>query len=302
MRPTLSVSLPSFGTWADGDWSRLVALGREADEAGVDRIVVPDHVAIGPGAVDYPWGRFPRPLDAPWLEPLTVLTALAGATERVRLSTGILVVPLRPAIVLAKTVATLDVLSGGRVDLGVGTGWLRDELEGAGLDHDRRGQLLTDGIAACRALWAGPHASVDLPTVSFSDLTCSPTPAQDRLPVLFSGTLHRRNVRRIVELGDGWIPIMGATLEDLRTGVDVLRAAMEGAGRDPDVLQVRVPLPVVRADDGSVDLEATMAAVPTLLAVGATEVRADVRWAAPDLEGTAEGLARLVALFRSHLP
>ncbi len=297
MRPTLTVSLPSFGPWADGDWSRLLALGREADAAGVDRVVVPDHVAIGPGAEDYPWGRFPGPLDAPWLEPLTVLTALAATTIRVRLSTGILVVPLRPAAVLAKTVATLDVLSGGRVDLGVGTGWLRDEFDAVGLDFARRGDLLTDGIAACRALWAGPGASIDRPTVTFADVTCAPMPVQARLPVLFSGTLHRRNVRRIVELGDGWIPIMGASLEDVRTGVDVLRAGLSGAGRDADTLMVRVPAPVVRGDDGAVDLEATMASVPTLLAVGATEVRADIRWACPDLEDTAAGFTRLVDLF-----
>ncbi len=64
MRPTLTVSLPSFGEWAGGDWSRLITLGREADEAGVHRVVVPDHVVIGPGVEDYPWGRFPRPFDA----------------------------------------------------------------------------------------------------------------------------------------------------------------------------------------------------------------------------------------------
>lgn len=277
VRPTLTVSLPSFGDWADGDWSRLITLGREADAAGVDRVVVPDHVVIGPGVEDYSWGAFPRPFDAPWLEPLTVLTALAAVTDRVRLSTGILVVPMRPAVVLAKTVATLDVLSGGRVDLGVGTGWLRSELESAGRDFSRRGQLLTDGIAACRALWAGPNASVELPTVSFQDLTCSPTPVQDRLPVLFSGTLHPRNVARIVELGDGWIPIMGATREDVRTGATTLRSALADAGRDPADLIVRVPALVVRTGDGAVDVEATMASVPDLLTDGATEVRADIR-------------------------
>ena len=300
MRPTLTVSLPSFGEWADGDWSRLVDLAREADAAGVDRVVVPDHVAIGPGAEDYPWGRFPRPLEAPWLEPLTVLTALATATTRVRLSTGILVAPLRPAVLLAKAVATLDVLSGGRVDLGVGTGWLRDEFDAAGIDFARRGELLTDGMAACRALWAGPHASIARPTVAFDDLTCSPLPCQERLPVLFSGTLHPRNLARIVELGDGWIPIMGASLEEVAAGVDRLRAALEGAGRDPRGLMVRVPVPVERAADGSVDLEASMAAVPDLLAAGATEVRADVRWACPDLTGTADGFTRLVELFAHH--
>lgn len=299
---TLTVTLPSFGSWAGDDWRQLVELGRLADAAGVDRVVLPDHVVIGPDADAYPWGTFPRPHDAPWLEPLTVLTAIAAVTERVRLTTGVLVAPARPAALLAKQVATLDVLSGGRVDLGVGTGWQRAELEAVGVDHDRRGQVLTDAIAACRALWEQSPASVDLPTVRFTEVHCSPRPAQPRLPVLFSGTLHARNVARIVELGDGWIPIMGATTDDVRSGVDRLRAAYEDAGRDPGALRVRAPAVVARAGDGAVDLDATMASVPALLAAGATEVRADLRWAADpaDPVASASGLARLVALFREH--
>lgn len=297
MRPTLTITLPTFGTGAGGDWRQLLDLARAAEAAGVDRVVVPDHVVIGPDVADYPWGDFPRPYDGPWLEPLTVLTAIAAVTERIRLSTGILVVPARPAALLAKTVATLDVLSGGRVDLGVGTGWQRAELEAVGADFGRRGQLLTDAIAACRALWEDAPATVDLPTVSFTDIHCAPKPAQARLPVLFSGTLHDRNVARIVQLGDGWIPIMGASLADVRAGVDRLHASYGDAGRDPDELQVRVPAIVARGTDGAVDVAATMASVPDILAAGATEVR----WAIPDVSPTdAEAsLAQMVELFRS---
>src|SRR4051812_14877861 len=102
-------------------------MAREADKAGIDRIVVVDHVVMGPHTEAYSWGKFPTPPDSPWLEPLTCLAVIAGATSRVRLGTGILIAPLRSGAVLAKTAATLDVLSGGRLDLGVGTGWQKEE-------------------------------------------------------------------------------------------------------------------------------------------------------------------------------
>jgi probable F420-dependent oxidoreductase len=271
----LHVTLPTFGDSAG--WGRVLGLAREAEAAGVDGVVVTDHVAIGPRTDRYPTGPFPVPDDAPWLEPLTVLTAVAAVTERVRLGTGILIAPVRPAVVLAKTVATLDGLSGGRVDLGVGTGWQREELEAAGVPWAERGRRLDDGIAACRALWeADGPVTVDLPTVAFADLRSEPSPVQRRLPVLFSGTLHARNVHRIVALGDGWIPIMGATVDDVAAGVATLRREYEAAGRDPASLRVRAPSP------------ADLATAPALVAAGVTDVVVNPRGAEIDLPDLAE--------------
>jgi len=276
----LHLTLPSFGSWAAGDWRRVLDLARTADAAGVDGVVVPDHVAIGPRTDAYPAGAFPLPVDAPWLEPLSVLTAVAAVTSRLRLGTGILIAPVRPAVVLAKAVATLDVLSGGRVDLGVGTGWQREELEAAGVPWSERGARLTDGITACRALWEtdGP-VSVDLPSVAFEGIRSEPSPVQRPLPVLFSGTLHDRNVRRIVELGDGWIPIMGATVDDIDAGVALLRSAYGAAGRDPATLRVRGPA------------DATLETVPALLAAGVTDVVVGARGVESALDELAERFA-----------
>jgi probable F420-dependent oxidoreductase len=226
----LSVGLPSFGAAApEGGWRAIVDLAREAEDAGVDRVVVSDHVVLGPNVDEYPWGRFPTGSDGHWLEPLTLLSAVATATTRVRLATGILIAPLRPAPVLAKAVATLDHLSGGRVDLGVGTGWQREEYDAAGLDFDQRGRLLTETMTTCRALWEG----------RVPDVWCEPKPLQARLPVWFSGTLTPRNVRRIVELGDGWIPITTATPGDIAAGIAQLRAEFDRVGRDPTTLRVQ---------------------------------------------------------------
>lgn len=269
------LTLPTFGSWAGADWGRVLDLARRAEAAGIDGVVVPDHVAIGPRTDRYPAGPFPLPVDAPWLEPLQALTAVAAVTERLRLATGVLVAPVRPAVVLAKSVATLDVLSGGRVDLGVGTGWQREELEAAGVPWAERGARLTDAVTACRALWeADGPVTLDLPTVRLDRVRSRPAPVQGRVPVLFSGTLHARNVRRIVELGDGWIPFMGEGLDGVAAGVATLRAALAAAGRDPAGLVVRAPVAVDLSDAA-----ALVAAGVTDLVVGLRHVTTDL----PDL-------------------
>lgn len=294
---TLTVGLPSFGAAPDGDWRSVLELARRVEDAGADRVVVSDHVVMGRNTQEYTWGRFPVPPEAPWLEPLTLLTAIATVTERVRLATGILIAPLRPAALLAKTVATLDVLSGGRIDLGVGTGWQREEYLAEGLDFEQRGQLLTDTIGACRALWSDTPAAFSAPTIEFDDIFCEPKPVQTPLPVWFSGVLHDRNRRRVVDLGDGWIPIMGATIDDIRTGVAQLHDDLRAAGRDPSSLRVQGSPAVVRDEDKRTDLQATMASVPDLLTAGATDININIRALDPDLDVAADRLPDLVETF-----
>lgn len=262
----LSLGIPNFGGWPGADLRSLVDLARAAEDADVDRLVVSDHVVLGRNLDAYRWGRFPTGPEGPWLEPLTCLTAFAAATSRVRLSTGILIAPLRRAPLLAKTVATLDVLSGGRVDLGVGVGWQREEYDALGLSFSARGRLLEDTIGACRALWTELPASYSSASVTFTDVYCSPQPIQNPLPVWFSGTLNDRNLRRVTSLGNGWIPIMGASLDDIRHGAELLHAASGHA------VDVQAPLTPVRRDDKTVDVEATMQQVPELASAGVTNV------------------------------
>lgn len=267
---TLSVGIPNFGGWAGGEWGALLDVARACDDSGVHRLIVNDHVVMGRRTDAYVWGRFPTAPDGPWLEPLTVLAAMAAVTSRVRLATGVIIAPLRPAAVLAKTVATLDVMSGGRVDLGVGTGWQSEEYDAVGLDFAARGQRLDDTIGACRTLWSELPASYGSDTTSFTDTFCSPQPVQPRLPVWFAGPLTERNLRRIVDLGDGWIPIMGASLDDVREGAARIAAT---TGR---AIAVQAPAPPVQAADGSRDPAATMAAVPSFLDAGVTDVYVNV--------------------------
>jgi probable F420-dependent oxidoreductase len=276
MRVTLTIGLPNFGSLFPPDgWRGFIDLARAADDAGVDRIVVVDHVVMGPHTDNYQWGKFPVPPDAPWFEPLTMLSAIASATARVRLATGILIVPLRPAALLAKTVATLDVISGGRVDLGVGTGWQREEYDAEGLDFSRRATLYDDTLGALRVLWRDSPAEFSSETVNFTETWCAPKPLQPGgVPIWVAGTLHRRNVERIVRYGDGWIPIMGESIEGIASGVQQLRDALRANGRagDVDTFAVQAPLRIARDDDKRADVARSIESVPELVAAGGTNI------------------------------
>ena len=271
----LTLSIPTFGPFfPPGRMHEVLELARGAEAAGVDSLIVPDHVVMGERTDRYEWGEFPFPVEAPWLEPLTALAAIAAVTRRVRLATGILIAPLRPAALLAKTAATLDVLSQGRLDLGVGVGWQREEFDAAGVDFATRAQRLDDTIAACRALWTQSPASFSSPTVTFERIWCEPRPVQQGgVPVWFSGTLHARNLARIVRWGDGWIPIMTATRTDLADGAKRLADAFARAGRDPRALRVRGSLEVRTGANGRPDLAATLAGAHELAAAGATDLQ-----------------------------
>lgn len=293
----LIVGLPNHGDWLGcGDWRALVDLAVAAEEAGVDAVSVVDHVVMGARSDRYPYGSFPGGPAAPWLEPLTTLAAIAGATRRIGLATGILISPLRSPALLAKTAATLDVLSGGRLILGVGTGWQAEEYEAVGLDWARRHDLLDDGLAACAALWRGGPTRVELPTISFEDIYCAPRPARDGgVPVWIGGTLTPRNLRRIVTWGSGWIPAPGQPAESVAEGVRALRTALDEAGRDPASVRVRVTPPLVRDADGRADVGRSMAGARELLAVGGTDVFALLQAWCGDRSAAVPCLRELVA-------
>lgn len=296
-RPTLTVGLPNFGSYFGDDWSGLLTAARSAEDAGIHRVVINDHVVMGRNTGAYTWGRFPVPPEAPWLEPLTTLTAIAAATSTVRLSTGVLIAPLRSAPLLAKTAATVDVLSGGRLDLGVGVGWQKEEYEAAGISFADRGQLLTDTMGACRALWSSLPATFSSSTVHFEEIFCSPQPLQPRLPVWFGGSMNARNLGRIVELGDGWIVIMGADLDYIRNGASLLRASLQ-PGRE---VEVQAPASVVRGPDGSPDLAATMQAVPLLVEAGVTDVYVNIQAISREPTTAAAAMKAAAAEFESAL-
>jgi probable F420-dependent oxidoreductase len=269
----ISVTVSGLSRLFGDDLAAVVDMARIADDAGIHQLVMTDHLAIGPRTDRYPFApKFPYPPEEPWLEPLTVLAAFAGATSRVRLGTGVLIGPVRPALGIAKAVATLDVVSRGRVDLGLGTGWQREEFTDPGLPFIGRTARMEDAVRACRALWeTEPPVSFASDTVSFTDLWCEPRPVQARLPIWFSGAANDATVRRVAELGDGWLPL-AIPLDEVTATIEQMRAAFRDLGRDPATLGVRQNLAVKTDDDRRVDLDATVAPVPELAARGVTVV------------------------------
>src|SRR5690242_3533826 len=180
----LSIGVRSFAAEDPGTWQPLFDATRVADEAGVDRLVLSDHVVFGERLEEYArpeiggqaGGKQPTGPDGHWLEPLTTLSVLAGMTSRIRLGTNILVAALRRPAVLAKSTATLDVLSGGRLDLGVGVGWQREEYEAVGLDYGKRGRLLDHTLEVCERLWRDRRASYESDELRFNGIHMMPKP------------------------------------------------------------------------------------------------------------------------------
>jgi probable F420-dependent oxidoreductase len=295
--PPLTVGLPNHGDYFQGaPWRALVDLAVQVEEAGLDGVSTVDHVVMGGDLSSYPYGGFPGDADAPWLDPLSVLGVIAGATERITLATGILISPLRPPALLAKMAATLDVLSGGRLTLGVGTGWQRAEYDAVGVDWARRGQLFDDQLAALHALWAEGPTNLSTETLTLADVYCYPKPVRDGgVPLWIGGKLNPRNVDRIVRWGSGWIPAPTDGAKVVAEGVATLRAALEQAGRDPATVRVRVSPRPVRSDDGVLDVEASLRGATRLLESGGTDLFVLLQTWCPDAAQAPAFLRELAA-------
>lgn len=306
MQPQLSMMLTTFSAEDPGDWRHLVDLAQAADAAGVDRLALTDHVVFGenldaygdPAKGGIRGGSQPTGPDGLWLEPLATIAHLTAVTTRVRFATNILLAALRRPVVLAKMAATIDVLSGGRLDLGVGVGWQREEYEAAGLSYERRGRLLDHTIEVCQALWQNSATSYDSEGLQFSKIHQMPKPLQSGgVPVWVSGTVNPGAMQRLARFGIGWIP-WGDDAADVPGGIARMRAAVAELGRDPADIQIMGSLPVVPSARDVPDLERTMAAVPALLAAGVTDVR--VRLPVPgERDAATEYLADVVSRFRA---
>jgi probable F420-dependent oxidoreductase len=297
----VSVTISGFTRLFGNDLRAVVEAARVADAAGVHQLVMPDHVVMGTRTDRYPFGTFPYGPEEPWPEPLMMLAAIAGATERVRLATGILISPLRPAVLLAKSAATLDQISHGRLDLGVGIGWQREEYGAEGIPFADRRVRFADQLRACVALWTRePPVSFDSATVSFSDIWCEPRPAQaGGVPLSFGTAATPEMVALMAELGAGWLPIYSTTADELLDGLERLRAAYRDAGRDPATLHVRETLRPVLGEHGRLDGPATVAAAAPLAARGITMASVGLGRNLADATGVARFLEDLGRAFAS---
>jgi probable F420-dependent oxidoreductase len=293
-RTPISLTVSGVGRLFGHDLASLVDFARRAEDAGVDQIAMTDHLVIGTKTERYPYGKFPFPNEEPWPEPFVTLAAMAAATRRIRLATAVLIAPLRSAPLLAKTVATLDALSGGRVDLGVGVGWQKEEFTASGIPFGLRTARMMDVLRACRALWRDSPASFSSPTVSFESLWCEPRPVQPGgVPLWFGVAPSARHVANVAEIGAGWLPV-GTDLGALRDGVAKMRAGFAAAGRDPATLGVRANVPPAVDAAGKVDLDRTLVeSAPATVAAGATVLAYPIAAYVRRPEGLAGFVARL---------
>ena len=230
----------AFASSVGTDQGSALELCRLAEAVGFDSVWGGEHV-VRPDRIESPYpytadGQMPGEPDTPIPDPLIWLAYVAAAAPRVRLGTCILIVPQRNPVVLAKELATLDHLSGGRVELGIGVGWMKEEFDVLGIPWERRGARTDEYIAAMRALWAGPHAEFHGEFVDFEPVTCSPRPVQESIPILTGGDTPAA-IRRAALYADRYFP--GTTNpEELQTRVLDLSAAAEEQGRDPASIAV----------------------------------------------------------------
>ncbi len=246
--------LPTRGrTATPHDLERLVERG---EALGFTSVMIADHIVF-PEVVTskYPYtvsGVFPGQGDA--LEQLALMSYVAGKTRRLRLVTSVMILPYRNPVATAKMLATIDVLSSGRVTVGVGVGWLREEFEALGAaDFDRRGAVSDEYLRIFKLLWTESPASFAGAFYRFDRVRCLPAPVQKPHPPVWIGGHSQAALRRVARLGDGWHPV-GANPatplapKELRAELDVLYRLTEAEGRDPSALTISFKAPVYDAD------------------------------------------------------
>ena len=219
---------------------RPARLAREAEDRGLESLWFPEHTHI-PTSRRTPWpGGEPLPdFYKQSLDPFTALGSAAAVTSTLRLGTGICLVAQRDPIVLAKEVATIDLVSDGRFVFGIGLGWNIDEMEQHGVDPSRRRKLVREKVEAMKALWTQEEASYDGEFVNFSSSWSWPKPVQQpHPPVLMGAAASPTSFRQVVAYCDGWMPIHGRY--DVVAKVGELRETAEAAGRDPDSISLGV--------------------------------------------------------------
>ena len=212
-------------------------MGRAADAAGIESVWTVEHVVYPDGYESkYPYdpsGKMAMAADTPLPDPLIWLTWVAAHTERLRLATGILILPQRNPLVLAKQLATLDEASQGRMELGVGVGWRREEFEALGIPFEGRGRRTDEYIEVMRTLWADDHAEYSGEFTNFSGVSVNPKPVNGRVPIHIGGHSPAA-ARRAGRLGDGFFPGEGDIDELLR----IMRESALEADRDPAEIEV----------------------------------------------------------------
>ncbi len=268
----------------------LVTMAQRLERAGFDSIWVSDHVVFPHDVRSrYPFAADGRPtwaMDVDYIEPVVALSAIAPATSRAELGVSVLILPMRNPVLFAKQAANIDALSRGRLVLGVGVGWLREEFEALGANFGARGEVLDEWLEIARACWTGSAGPYDgkhyrLPEAIY----CRPVPT--RTPPVLAGGMSRLALERAGRIADGWVAQF--SMDDLDEKVITSGlATMRNAA--PERREFRIVARVTGADRRTAELAGRLGAVA---AAGATDVVIDVDWSSED--GAARALETLRA-------
>jgi probable F420-dependent oxidoreductase len=235
-----------------------------AEDLGFDSILIGDHI-VNAKNIESPWPyaeyygndlkKMPFSIytDVPWLDPFDTLAFLAAATEKPRLGMSVLIVPYRNPYDVARRVATLDVLSGGRMILGVGVGWMEEEFKLLGIPFNQRAQRTREYVALMKALWTQENPRFDGEFIKLeTDVNMQPLPLQKPHPPIWVGGETMPALRRVVEFGDGW-HIALLTVEQITSLYERLKVAMDKARRDFSSLEFTAMVDMSRLSPGVIE-------------------------------------------------
>ena len=234
----LAVEYPSVA-FREGP-QKVLDLGRAIEEIGYDEIAVFDHVVMGHPTDGRPAPVYPPQM--PILEAIVLLAQLAAVTDRVSLSTEVLVLPQRQPVLVAKQISTIDTLSEGRVRLGVGVGWQSSEYDALEEDFSNRGQRMDEAIALLRAYWSDERVDYRGGHYSSTAMAMEPKPPQGRQLPIWIGGGSQAALRRVATLGDGWMGTALAETDEIIAALDQIKAYATEAGRDPSEIGTQMML------------------------------------------------------------
>ena len=271
-----------------------INIAKEAESLGFDAVSVTDHVVMAKNLHKYPFGKFPLPSEAPWYEPLSVLNMIGSHTASIKLATAILITPLRNPALLAKTAATIDVISNGRLELGVGLGWQKEEFEAAGVDFENREEIFWETLTILKKFWSDSPTSHQGKYFQFDDIWCNPKPIQGAdIPLLFGIKMTSENAKKIAKVGDGWIPIK-TSRSFIENGRSILLDAFEKTSKS--IPRIRGQLPTITNEKGYPDLDKTLEEFEKSFDAGLKEIEffpINFIQSGEDIKPTLEKIAKL---------
>lgn len=237
--------LHGLGIGAGAQRTVIDAVAATAERSGFATLWAGEHVVmVDESSSPYPYsedGQIAVSSDTDWLDPLVALSFAAAATNRIELATGVLLLPEHNPVITAKQAASLDRMTGGRLSLGVGLGWSKEEYDALGVPFERRARRLTEYVAAMRTLWRDDVASFFGEFVSFDRVRCNPRPHGRSIPVVLGGNSDAA-LRRVARWGDGWYGFNLADVEEAASRAAKLRELCREVGRDPTELRLAVAL------------------------------------------------------------